>query len=147
MSNYPADIFARVLWGEARGEGRTGVEAVAAVVANRCAVAKNFIAKHGKPHPLFGDGTPEGCVTVPWQFSCLNADDPNRAKLLTVTSNDEVFVLCQETAVDAVEGRLADPTEGALYYKTSSLPWPRAWGEEVPPVAVIGGQSFYDLKQ
>lgn len=142
---YPTDIFARVLWGEARGEKLLGIQAVAAVVMNRCVVAKTFIEKHGKPHPLFGDGTPGSCVVVRWQFSCLNENDPNRDKLLTVTDADPWFVVCTSVAANATSGMLQDPTEGALYYKTTSLPWPASWGPIVAPVAVIGNQSFYDL--
>lgn len=145
MTVYPDDIVARVLWGEARGEGQEGIEAVAEVIANRCVVAAAYVAKHGKPHPLFGDGTPEQCVESPWQFSCLNAKDPNRAKLLAVNTNDPQFAQCLDVANAMVVGALHGRTEGALYYKTSSLPWPTAWGKEVPPVAVIGNQSFYDL--
>jgi len=145
MNVFPDDIFPRVLWGEARGEGQTGIEAVAAVVVNRAAVAAQFVEEHGRPHPLFGDGTLAGAVTVRWQFSCLNDGDPNLPKLLAVDDSDPSFVLCTQIANSAASGSLVDPTEGALYYKTNSLPWPPSWGKEVPPLAVIGNQSFYDL--
>lgn len=147
VPGYPDDIFARVLWGEARGEGREGIEAVAAVVMNRCAVAALYFADHARPHPLFGDGHPETCVTAPWQFSCLNPKDPNRGKLFSVDASDPAFALCAQVAGEAETGNVGDPTGGALYYKTTELPWPASWGPEVPPTAVIGRQSFYVLKR
>ena len=140
------DTLARTIWGEARGEALPGMQAVAAVVMNRCAVAVRYVADHaGRQHPLYGDGTAASCCKMPWQFSCWNSNDPNRAKLLAVTADDPQFVDACQIAADAIAGTLADPTGGATSYKTNALPWPSAWGPEVAPLAVIGDQSFYNL--
>ena len=52
---------------------------VASVIMNRCAIAKAYLAKHDKPHPLFGDGSPSSACLAPYQFSCWNPNDPNRS--------------------------------------------------------------------
>lgn len=40
LKEMEIDVLARTLWGEARGEGSTGMEAVASVILNRVEVAK-----------------------------------------------------------------------------------------------------------
>lgn len=50
------DVVAWTLFGEARGEGRQGMVAVACVIVNRAMIAADYVDAHGDPHPLFGDG-------------------------------------------------------------------------------------------
>lgn len=147
MTDPNIDTLARTLWGEARGEEDVGMSAVAQVVMNRCAAAKVYMAKHGRAHPLYGDGTPASACKVPYQFSCWLPSDPNREKLLAVDDSDPQFAVALQIADTAVNGALEDTAGVALYYKTNSLPWPAAWGEQVDPLTVIGNQSFYVLKQ
>src|SRR5215468_10322728 len=82
MSQAEIDTVARTVWAEARGEGVAGMTAVACVIMNRARIASQYKQDHGRPHPLFGDGTLASCCTHPWQFSCWNENDPNRQKLL-----------------------------------------------------------------
>ena len=139
-------ILARTLWGEARGDGNIGMQAVACVIMNRCAIGKAYQLKHGHPHPLYGDGSPSGVCLAPWQFSAWNSGDPNRSKMIAVTAeSDPIFIQALDIAADAINGRLIDPTGGATSYKTTALPWPKAWGDQVAPTAIIGHQSFYRL--
>lgn len=140
-------VLAGTIWGEARGEPDTGKEAVASVVMNRVAAAKRRIAITGKDHPLFGDGTVRAACLKPFQFSCWNRNDPNRAKILALDFDnpDQVLADCIAIAARAIAGILTDWTHGALYYKESAIPWPAAWGTEKQPLAVIGRQSFYNL--
>jgi len=147
MTSPDQDTLARTVWGEARGEGDIGMQAVAAVVMNRCAAAQAYLAAHPdkNQHPLYGDGTSASACKMPWQFSCWNANDPNRPKLLAVDNTDPQFAIALDVAAQAIAGGLADPTGGALYYKINAIPWPSAWGTEVAPTAVIGNQSFYIL--
>ncbi|TAN54915.1 MAG: cell wall hydrolase, partial [Rhodospirillales bacterium] len=103
----PADVLARTIWGEARGESKAGREAVAAVVMNRVGVA----GRHGGRF-WWGNDVVSVCLK-PWQFSCWNANDPNRAKLQAVDENNRVFAQCRRIADAALTGELDDPTDGA----------------------------------
>lgn len=129
------EIFARTLWGEARGEGSIGMSAVASVIMNRV------------QHPAWwGHNAPDVCLK-PWQFSCWNAADPNRAKLLAVTDEDPQYVTALSIAKQALAGNLPDMTKGATSYKTRWLAWPRDWGDPVPALVTIGSHAFYNLDQ
>ncbi|MCR6633141.1 MAG: cell wall hydrolase [Magnetospirillum sp.] len=126
----PADILARTLWGEARGESVRGIEAVAAVVLNRA-------ARGG-----WWGGSVEAVCQKPRQFSCWNVDDPNRAKLERVDETDRVFRICLRVARRALAGAVADPTAGATHYHTRAcLP---AWARGRVPSAEIGNHLFYN---
>ncbi|MDY6408142.1 MAG: cell wall hydrolase [Pseudomonadota bacterium] len=77
------EILAKTLYGEARGEGISGLEAVANVILNRV------------KHPCWwGKSIQEVCLK-PMQFSCWNTDDPNRKKLMEDLSADPVFNVCR----------------------------------------------------
>lgn len=128
------DILARTLWGEARGEGAAGMEAVAAVVMNRVALARI------RGRMWWGDSVAEVC-RKPWQFSCWNERDPNRAKLLAVSSTDPVFALALRIARRAAAGGLADPTRGATHYHARGIM--PGWAAGQVPVAEIGRHLFY----
>ncbi|MEQ8829740.1 MAG: cell wall hydrolase [Alphaproteobacteria bacterium] len=122
------DILARTLWGEARGEGRKGMEAVAAVVMNRVADPR-------------WPGTVRGVVLQPWQFSAWNANDPNRDRMLHVMPDNPAFATALEVAREAVAGRIADPTGGANHYEAlSNDPW---WTKNAVMTASIGRHEFW----
>ena len=124
------DVLARTLWGEARGESVRGIEAVAAVVMNR-------VTKGG----WWGNSVETVCRKK-WQFSCWNADDPNRAKLERVTEADRVFRVCLRVARRAVGGGLDDPTRGATHYHVRGLM--PDWAKGRDPSAEIGSHLFYN---
>jgi spore germination cell wall hydrolase CwlJ-like protein len=142
-SSTDLDTLARTIWGEARGEGREGMEAVAWVVKNRAAIAQRHETVRGRPHPLFGDGTVAGACTPPLQFSCWNANDPNRALLLAVTRTDPAFGFACAIAAAVLDGGSADPTGGATHYHEASVH--PAWAEGQTPTARIGHHVFYRL--
>ena len=74
MSEKETDILARTIYGEARGESISGMEAVASVVLNRVA----FANRRGRF--WWGNSIAEVC-RAPKQFSCWNqlpADLPGR---------------------------------------------------------------------
>lgn len=125
----PADILARTLYGEARGESVRGIEAVAAVVMNR-------VQKGG----WWGNAV-EAVCRKPFQFSCWNEGDPNRPKLERVDETDRVFRICIRIARRAIAGVLDDPTGGATHYHTRGV-FP-AWAKGREPSAEIGGHLFY----
>ena len=123
------DTLARTIWAEARGEGRTGMEAVACVILNRV-----------KNPKWWGRDIVTVCKK-PWQFSCWNANDPNLAKLLSVTEKDAAFRLALEIAEQAMNGELLDPTGGATSYHTTAIS--PAWAQSMQLSATIGNHLFY----
>lgn len=130
------DVLARTLWGEARGEGAAGMEAVACVILNRVHVAD---AKGGY---WWGRDIVSVCQK-PYQFSCWNRSDPNYRVLLTVTDKDVHFATALRLARRAVIGALPDTTGGATHYHAKSiLP---DWAAGQAPTAVIGRHIFYKL--
>lgn len=124
------DTLARTLWGEARGEGRAGMQAVANVIRNR-ALRPGW----------WGRSIAEVCLR-PWQFSCWLKDDPNREKLLRVSDDDPAFVLARAIAAQALAGGLTDLTGGATHYHAvDAAP---GWAKGRTPCAVIGRHAFYN---
>lgn len=136
------DTAARTIWAEARGEGVDGMRAVAAVIINRARGARTFIAaKKGRTsHPLFGDGTLKSACKVAWQFSCWNANDPNRAKLLALSKADPLYV----KAVEALTWSLSnpDPTDGATHYYANTIKAP-PWTKGATFTKKVGHHLFY----
>lgn len=130
------DILARTLWGEARGEGKAGMEAVVMVILNRVEIAR----KAGGF--WWGNSVIEVC-RKPYQFSCWNKDDPNMPKLLSVGEDNPYFVTALRVARRALLGFLKDPTKGATHYHARNVqPY---WAKGQRPVAVVGRHIFYRL--
>lgn len=129
------DTVARTIWAEARSDGIAGMTAVANVISNRVS------------HPSWWGKTWEGVCRARSQFSCWNGGDENYRAMINVKPGDASFDVAVRIASDAIAGRLADTTKGATTYKVTKLPWPQSWGVVVPPLAVVGHQSFYTLQQ
>jgi N-acetylmuramoyl-L-alanine amidase len=138
------DAVARTLYGEARGEGKEGMSAVACVIINRCRAAQQYVNTHGKPHPEFGDGTPQSCCWADDQFDCWNDDDPNLDVIENVTASEPVFAEATGIATSAVDGTLSDITSGATFYYAKSMPAPPYWARGKTPCATIGNQLFFN---
>ena len=129
-----AEVLARTLYGEARGEGLPGIEAVACVILNRVAFAK------ARGRYWWGSTVSQVCLK-PGQFSCWNANDPNRKKLLAINPRDPASRLCKRIARRAMVGDLRDTTDGATHYHTDAVdPY---WARGQVPVAEIGNHLFY----
>lgn len=128
------DLFARVLWGEARGDGRVGMQAVANVILNRAR------------HPRWWGEDVRGVCLKPYQFSCLLQNDPNFPKLLDVTASDPDFRDALALADAALTGTLADITAGSDHYVMTSWVARTVWTVNHTAVAVIGHHSFYRLE-
>ncbi|WP_422930155.1 cell wall hydrolase [Singulisphaera sp. PoT] len=125
------DVLARTLFGEARGESRIGMIAVANVVMNRVAARR-----------WWGRTVPEVCQK-PYQFSCWNQNDPNRAVILAVNASHPIFAQALAIAADAVAGTLADVTNGAVAYYARGTPQPK-WAAGHIACAEIGHHIFFD---
>ena len=122
------ECLAMTVYWEAGGEERAGMEAVAAVVLNR------------RDHPDFPasvcevvreGGTAPGCQFTFW---CDGKSETPR--------DADVWRESLAVAAEALEGRIADPTGGALFFHAASLetaPW------RVPRERTtrIGGHVYY----
>ncbi len=132
------DTLARTLWGEARGEGVRGMEAVASVVLNRVNLAK------GRKGFWWGNDIVQVCQK-PFQFSCWNANDPQRPRVIAVTDKNIHFATAQRIARRAVYASIPDATGGATHYHTLDI-CPH-WAEGKNPTAIIGHHIFYRLEK
>jgi len=132
------EVLARTLWGEARGEGRIGMHAVANVIINR-------FRKPGWWSRDRGDNIPDDTIAAvcldPHQFSCWNRNDPNRNKLLAVDDSDPSYRVAVELADMAIQGVLEDIVKGATSYHTKAIkPY---WAKAEKPIAEWGQHLFY----
>ena len=121
------NIVAKVLAGEAAGEGALGMRAVACVIQNRA---------KGKD--------PVSVVTKPKQFSAY--DDPG----LMARNYSQVKEIADKIASEI--GTLQDITGGATHYVTTSLyarkkDDPRSWISRMQVTKIIGAHIFMKEKQ
>lgn len=125
--------LARTIYGEARGQPKVGMEAVANVVLNR--------VKSGR----YPNSVAQVCLQ-PFQFSCWNKNDPNRAKMENLKPGaNHVFDECLEIADDALAGVLPDHTFGATHYYANYIAEP-FWVKKSPMAqrtATIGVHLFF----
>ena len=128
--NDTRQVLAGTAWGEARGLGRTGMQGVINVVQNRVAM-----------QDWMGKTLLEVCLK-PYQFSCWNSNDPNRAKILAVTSADPDFAVALGLADRAIAGTLPDLTYGADNYYDTSIGAPK-WVVGARFKALIGDMLFW----
>ncbi|GBQ07937.1 cell wall hydrolase [Acetobacter cerevisiae] len=120
----------RTAWGEARGEGTRGMQAVLNVIGNRA------------KHPGWWGHDIAGVCQAHAQFSCWDASDPNREKLLTVSDSDMQFREAQGLAACLVNGRLSDLTGGADHYYDWRGQRPY-WAQGRFYKCTIGHHAFY----
>lgn len=132
MKVTPGDVYATAvcLWREARGEGETGMAAVASVIYNRC-------RQRGM--------TATAVVMEPWQFSSMTAiGDPQLS--LYAPPADPYWMTAQVLALAALRGTAADATHGAtMYYADSLKEFPKSWGNPSAYTFTvkIGRHNFY----
>jgi N-acetylmuramoyl-L-alanine amidase len=135
----PVIIVARTIYGEARGDGRVGMSAVACVIANRAA------------NPRWWGDDFVGVCLKPYQFSCWNvptpgtADAANHAAMLLANGSDPLFVTALSIAQAAVGKKLADITHGSDSYFAIGSAVP-TWATSDKHVVDILHHSFYRLE-
>ncbi|MAH04007.1 MAG: hydrolase [Alphaproteobacteria bacterium] len=133
------DTLARTIYGEARGEGMAGMQAIANVIMNRVAISERY--KNGY---WWGKGV-IGVCKKPWQFSCWNKGDVNKAKIENIDfDGDFVFAIALDIAEQALLGELEDITNGSTSYHADYVT-PK-WVKDDKPKATIGRHLFYHLK-
>ncbi len=138
------EIMALTVWAEARGESVKGQRAVAWVIRNR-------FENPGWWSRNTGDGIPDDTITAvckdPYQFSCWNPSDPNRARLDNPKTKERtdyqaILALCDDVLrADPA----SDPSRGADHYCTSSVVRHTKWARGRTPVIVIGAHHFYRI--
>ena len=128
------DLFtlAQTLWGEARGEGIQGLEAVAWVIRNR-----HEIHPRWKGLPIF-----QVCK-APYQFSCWLQNDPNYPKMLGLSTDDALFVECLISAAEVLGGQVVNPVGLSTHYYAKGTPEPK-WAIGKTPFVTIGHHMFYE---
>ncbi len=130
------DTLARTLWGEARGEGTAGMQAVAHVILNRVKVAQE------KGKYWWGNNVIQVCQK-PYQFSCWNRSDPNFRKLQALDERDLYFATALRIARRLLVGVTDDLTLKATHYHAAGIsPF---WAKGEKPCAVIGNHIFYAI--
>ena len=140
------DVLARTVWGEARGEGYAGMQAVANVIMNRYKAAQaNFSIGR-----RWGYSVAEICKK-PYQFSVWNISDPSYARINNVTLADAEFRTALEISRLALNGALPDITGGADHslnidvtrkIRGGSLP---SWVNLERKTASLGQHTFMNL--
>lgn len=129
-------ILALTLWGEARGEAVEGRIAVASVIHNRL-----IDGRWGSSYAVV--------CQKPWQFSCWNANDPNRVKLAALQAEIErgdfiepIIGECLWIAEGLIAGKILPRVQKATHYFASSIQ-PPTWTQGATFVDTIGHHSFY----
>jgi N-acetylmuramoyl-L-alanine amidase len=131
ISANDVDVLSRTIWGEARGEPYEGKVAV-----GRCIVTR---WKSGK---WFAGRTIAATAKKKYQFSCWLRSDPNRAKLLAVTTADPSFRECIRAAQDAIDGKGPEWLAGVTHYHAKTIKTPK-WAIGKRPAGELAGHIFY----
>lgn len=127
-----AYVVVATLWGEARGEGETGMQAVLNVIMNR---AKGDINKAGKL-----------CLS-PKQFSMWNKiDNPidYALQLRSKSGDDRQYKIALILVNKAMKKQLKDITGGATFYFNPKKANP-SWAKKMIKTTRIGNHDFYKL--
>jgi hypothetical protein len=127
------EVLAGTMWGEARGHGIGGMRDVGSVVMNRV------------NHPRWWGSSIISVCLDPWQFSCWNEGDPNRRKILTVTTQDPQFAQAMEIARDIVANMNPDQTGGADSYFAIGMESP-SWAARARHTVDRYGHSFWRVE-
>lgn len=129
------DVLARTIFGEARGETVSGMEAVASVVMNRLAFPAAAGVTGGEirlsTFVKVPDSFPVGIATTPIINHSFGCGKRHR------------FAVCKRIAQRAVSGMLGDNTNGATHYHTRNVR-PR-WSVGKIPCAEIGAHFFITI--
>lgn len=121
--------LAKTMWGEARGEGTRGMQAVGNVVMNRVNAGSWYGASI------------KDVVLKPYQFSSWNTNDPNRAVIENMTAQQLALNGSLAIARQVIAGTLPDITGGATHYHAKNVN--PAWVSSMERTATIGNHIFY----
>ena len=128
------ELLARVIWGEARGEPVEGQIAVGCVIRNRVR------------NPSWWGDDWKSVMLKPYQFSCLNVNDPNREKLKDLgLHSDPVARQCLYVARGIITDMILDNTAGANHYVHCRWVDRTSWAKGRDPVQKINNHWFYKI--
>ena len=122
---------ALTILGEARGEGKAGMYAVA------CVIAQRSINRHLTPAQVCREA---------WQFSCWNKNDPNRAKLPTLLQTHPMrhYAIALAQNLNKLDRRYVSYADH--YFNPTGIRTPdHLRGKKV--VRSVGRHLFYRLKK
>lgn len=124
------DTLGRTLLGEAKARDVDDAIAIACVVMNRVTLRN------------WPNDVEEVCLQ-PFQFSCWNSNDPNRARIMKAKATKGTwFAKCIEIATAAVDGKLPDTTKRSTHYHTPAVK--PAWSKKKTPAYVTNGHRFFN---
>jgi spore germination cell wall hydrolase CwlJ-like protein len=106
-------LLARMLYGEARDCSDAEKVAIAYSAINRIHDGKKWNGE-----------TLRGVVLASSQYSCFNSNDPNKKKLMDPQNKNyspNAWENCLRVAEGVLDGKIADPTDGATHYHTTNV--------------------------
>ena len=125
------DVLTRTVYGEARGESQDGQAAAVWVIRNRAAKGVAYMGRSIK----------EVCLK-PKQFSCWDANDVNRQRLVNLDTTSDVYQKIRRVVQEVMDGTRKDNTQGSTHYHTKSVK--PGWTTGKSPVVTIGNHLFYN---
>ena len=142
-------LLAMCLFGEARGESDLARRAVAQLLLNRARNPRRVFGS--KPGADFAENL-RRVILQPWQFSCFNPSDPNRAKLLHPLDHAEpqAWERCLRCAQEALRSSAPGKqprdalTANSDHYFDDSIR-PPYWANPAKQTVKIGRLTFYRL--
>lgn len=137
VSDHDLDNMARTLWGECRGEIKTGQIAVAWVIRTRAA---------WRPPQWWGASITAVCLRHSasgiHQFSCWNKGAREAMPPSEVPVGDGHYQLLLAIARRVCAGLEENPAPGATHYKRVGTIAP--WADR-DPILIVGNHEFYAL--
>jgi spore germination cell wall hydrolase CwlJ-like protein len=126
------EILARTAYGEASDQIDAARIGVISVVLNRATTGK-----------WPGGRSIAGVCQAPMQFDCWNKGTADYDRTVKATSADPAYAACLGLALAAIQFRIADNTNGAVFYHDTSLAEPpKEWGA-VRLTVQLGKLKFY----
>ena len=127
------NLLTRVVYGEARGETSQDQANIVHSIINRSADKQR---RYG--------GTIRDILLKPNAYSCMNPDDPNYPKLLSLSKDSveykRIYAIVRKTFSDRMNGK-PDPTLGATHYHTKDVD-PK-WNTAAKKMIKLGSHKFW----
>lgn len=145
----PLQMLAVTAYGEARGEGSQGMQAVINTIHNR---SLHPLVRFADRAILDATNSPYHAIVLKrWQFSCFNLGDPNRGRLLALTGpedynreivNNRALAEAHRICESLRDGTLEDLTRGADHFFSIHIERPE-WTARMVNLGRIGRHEFW----
>ena len=123
------DILARVLWGEAEGEGADGMQAVGNVIMNRVERDSKYNADA------------QDIVMEYKQFSSVG--DPKRLEaMMNLSKDNPEYIQALEISKKLLAGEMEDITGGATHFYNPNIAAKHSWIDEYPVTLKLKNHWF-----